>query len=114
MFPEITVTELGEKLKSDEKFILLDVREPDELAQVKIDDARLESAPMSRLASAGPDILSEAVRSQEVPVYVICHHGSRSMQVAGWLIQQGFNNVFNVSGGVDAYARKVDSSIGFY
>lgn len=114
MFPEITVTELSEKLKSVEKFILLDVRELDELALVKINDPRMENAPMSGLASKGLDALSEAVRAQEMPVYVLCHHGSRSMQVTGWLLQQGYKNVINVSGGIDAYARKVDPSIGFY
>jgi len=36
------------------------------------------------------------------------------MQVTGWLIQQGYKNVTNVSGGIDAYARQVDSSVGFY
>jgi rhodanese-related sulfurtransferase len=36
------------------------------------------------------------------------------MQVTGWLIQQGYKNVINVSGGIDAYARKVDSSVGLY
>ena len=50
MFPEITVTELGDKLKSDEKFILLDVRELSELEYAKITDSRLEVTPMSRLA----------------------------------------------------------------
>ena len=114
MLPEITVTELGEKLKSDEKFILLDVRELSELESAKITDSRLEVLPMSRLAREGVSTLSESVRSQEIPVYVLCHHGSRSMQVTGWLIQQGYKNVINVSGGIDAYARKVDSSVGFY
>jgi rhodanese-related sulfurtransferase len=52
MFPEITVTELGEKLKSDEKFILLDIRELSELEYAKITDSRLEVTPMSRLAAA--------------------------------------------------------------
>ncbi len=114
MFPEITVTELAAKLKSDEKFVLLDVRELEELEYAKIEDSRLEVAPMSRLASEGPDALSESVKLQEVPVYIMCHHGTRSMQVTGWLAQQGYKNVFNVSGGIDAYARQVDSSVGFY
>ena len=69
---------------------------------------------MSRLANEGPDALPESIKSQEVPVYIMCHHGSRSMQVAGWLVQQGYKNVSNVSGGINAYARQVDSSIGFY
>jgi rhodanese-related sulfurtransferase len=114
MFPEITVIELGEKLKSDEKFVLLDVRELTELEHAKIADSRLEVTPMSRLASEGPEALPESVKSQEVPVYVMCHHGSRSMQVTGWLTQQGYKNVVNVSGGIDSYARLVDQSVGFY
>ncbi len=114
MFPEITVTQLSEKLKSDEKFILLDVRELPELDQAKVEDNRLEVTPMSRLASEGPAALSESVRAQDVPVYIICHHGSRSAQVTAWLAQQGYKNIFNVQGGIDAYARQVDSSVGFY
>ena len=114
MFPEITVTALGEKLKSDEKFILLDVRELSELDHAKVTDSRLQVTPMSRLAQEGVKALSESVLSQEIPVYVMCHHGNRSMQVTGWLAQQGYKNVVNVSGGIDAYARQVDSSVGFY
>lgn len=114
MLSEITVTELAAKLKSDEKFILLDVRELSELEYAKIEDSRLEVTPMSRLSSEGPSALPESIKSQEVPIYIICHHGSRSMQVTSWLAQQGYKNVFNVSGGIDAYARKVDSAIGFY
>lgn len=114
MFPEITVTELGEKLKSEEKFILLDVRELPELNRANIEDSRLEVTPMSRLAREGVAALSESTQKQEAPVYVICHHGNRSMQVSMWLAQQGFKNVFNVRGGIDEYARKVDSSVGFY
>jgi rhodanese-related sulfurtransferase len=114
MFPEITVTDLSEKLKSEEKFILLDVRELDELNYAKITDTRLEVTPMSRLAQQGPNALSEAVRAQDVPVYVLCHHGSRSAQVTMWLAQQGWKNVVNVRGGIDAYAREVDRSVGLY
>lgn len=114
MFPGITVTELGQKLKSDEKFILLDVRELNELNHAKITDPRLEVAPLSRIAREGLNALSESARAQKIPVCVMCHHGNRSMQVTGWLVQQGFKNVFNVSGGIDEYARRVDSSVGFY
>lgn len=114
MFPEITVTNLAEKLKSNESFILLDVREPSELVRAKISDPRLELLPLSRLANEGIDALSEAARSPDVPVYVICHHGNRSMQVTAWLQQQGYRNILNVRGGIDEYARRVDSSVGLY
>lgn len=114
MNPEITVTELSEKLKSDEKFILLDVRELTELDYAKLTDGRLEVTPMSRLAQEGPEALSESVKAQILPIYVMCHHGNRSMQVTMWLMQQGWKNVFNVRGGIDAYARQVDKSVGLY
>ena len=114
MIPEITVTELGEKIRSEEKFILLDVRELPELAQAKIEDSRLEVLPLSRLANEGVEALPEAVKSQEVPVYILCHHGNRSMQVTTWLMRFDYKNVFNVHGGIDAYALQVDSSVGKY
>ena len=114
MFPEITVTALAEKLKSDEEFILLDVRELSELEHAKITDSRLQVTPMSRLGQEGVKALSEAVQAQQIPVYIMCHHGSRSVQVTGWLLKQGYKNVINVTGGIDEYARKVDSSVGFY
>ncbi len=114
MFPEITVTALAEKLKSDEEFILLDVRELSELDHAKITDSRLQVTPMSRLGQEGVKALSETVQAQQIPVYIMCHHGSRSVQVTGWLLKQGYKNVINVTGGIDEYARKVDSSVGFY
>lgn len=114
MLPEITVTDLDQNLKSDEKFVLLDVREHVELKHARITDERLEVLPLSRLAHEGVNALPESVRSQQIPVYVMCHHGNRSMQVTGWLVSQGYKNVFNVSGGIDEYARRVDSSVGFY
>jgi rhodanese-related sulfurtransferase len=112
--PEITVRELAEKLKSKEQFILLDVREPSELEQAKITDARLEVVPMSRLGSEGTNALSESARSKDAEIYVMCHHGSRSMQVTAWLVSQGWTNIHNVSGGIDAFAQLIDPTIGIY
>jgi rhodanese-related sulfurtransferase len=114
MLPEITVADLSEKLKSQESFILLDVREPHELSYAKITDSRLEVTPLSRLAREGTKALSEPASSQDSTIYVLCHHGNRSSQVTAWLAQQGWTNVFNVRGGIDEYARKVDQSVGFY
>ena len=114
MLPEITVSELSEKLKSQESFILLDVREPHELGYAKLHDNRLEVIPMSRLAREGTKALSEAASSPDATIYVMCHHGNRSAQVTAWLAQQGWSNVFNVRGGIDEYARTVDPAVGFY
>ncbi|HKG53554.1 MAG TPA: rhodanese-like domain-containing protein [Anaerolineales bacterium] len=114
MIPEITVNELSQKLNSEDKFILLDVRELTELDYAKLTDRRLEVTPMSRLAREGLQALSEAATSQDATIYVLCHHGNRSGQVAAWLAQQGWQNVFSVRGGIDEYARNIDNSIGFY
>ncbi|MBV6452756.1 MAG: Sulfurtransferase [Anaerolineales bacterium] len=114
MIPEITTTDLAEKMKSDDQFILLDVRELQELEYAKLTDRRLEVAPMSRLAEVGTDALPESAKSQDAVIYVMCHHGNRSGQVTAWLAQQGWKNVFNVAGGIDDYARRVDASVGRY
>jgi rhodanese-related sulfurtransferase len=114
MIPEITVEELSQKMKTQDKFVLLDVRELFELEQAKLVDDRLEVVPMSRLAREGVNALSDAALNQEGTLYVLCHHGSRSAQVTGWLAAQGWKNVFSVRGGIDAYAHKVDRSVGFY
>jgi rhodanese-related sulfurtransferase len=114
MIPEITVTELSQKINSDEEFILLDVREPHELNFAKVSDSRLEVTPMSSLAREGTDALSDAAKAQDATIYVMCHRGNRSAQVTAWLAQQGWKNVFNVRGGIDEYARMIDQSVGFY
>jgi len=114
MLPEISVTDLSEKLKSQDTFILLDVREPEELGYAKLSDSRLEATPMSLLAREGTKALSTSAQSQDATIYVMCHHGSRSSQVTAWLAQQGWKNVFNVRGGIDAYARTIDPSVGLY
>ena len=114
MIPEITVADLSEKLKSDDTFILLDVREPPELNSARITDSRLQVTPLSRLAREGTKALSESAKLQDSTIYVMCHHGNRSAQVTAWLAQQGWRKVFNVGGGIDEYARRIDSSVGFY
>ncbi len=114
MLPEITVTDLSEELKSQDTFILLDVREPHELEYARLNDARLEVTPMSRLAREGTKALSESAQSTDATLYVMCHHGNRSSQVTAWLAQQGWKNVFNIRGGIDEYARKIDPTVGMY
>jgi len=50
----------------------------------------------------------------EKETVVICHHGIRSRQVAIYLEQQGFNNVINLEGGVQAWAQDVDPTMNKY
>jgi rhodanese-related sulfurtransferase len=114
MIPEITVTELAKKLKTQDQFIVLDVRELHELGYAKLTDGRLEVTPMSRLAQVGPGALPESAKSRDAEIYVMCHHGKRSTDVTRWLLSQGWTNVFNIRGGIDAYAHEIDKTVGFY
>ena len=112
--PEIDVQTLSEKMKSDEDFVLLDVREDDELLRAKIVDRRMVHLPLSRLASQGMAALPGSAQGQGRSVYVLCHHGNRSVQVTRWMLKAGLKNIFNVRGGIDEYARRVDKSVGLY
>ncbi len=114
MIPEITVEDLARKLHSQDPFVLLDVREDLELGLAKITDARLAVRPMSRLVAEGLDALPESARQKQAQIYVVCHHGVRSADVARWLAAQGWTNVFSVAGGIDEYARRIDRSVGIY
>jgi rhodanese-related sulfurtransferase len=112
--PEITVKDLAARLQSEDAFVLLDVREPWEVESARIQDPRLLVVPMSSLGRSGLGALPAAAQSKDAEIMVLCHHGSRSLQVAGWLASQGWTRVFSVAGGIDAYASRIDSSVGSY
>jgi rhodanese-related sulfurtransferase len=105
---QITPVQLDARLKdtSRPQPVLLDVREPWEFQTCHIPGAKL--IPMGEV----PKRLDELEAGSEV--VVICHHGGRSMQVAMFLEKQGFSRVSNLSGGVDAWARTVDSGMPVY
>ena len=86
--------------------VLLDVREPWETQICRIEGSEL--MPMQTL----PGRLSEL--DPDRPVVCICHHGGRSMQVAMFLTRQGFKDAYNLTGGVDAWARQVDTAMPTY
>jgi len=112
--PEIDVNQLANKLGSSDPFVLLDVREAWELDVAMIVDDRLKVVPTSRLAQLGVSALPDDVQQKDAEILVICHHGVRSAQVTQWLLQRGWTNVVSVRGGIDAYAKQIDSSVGKY
>lgn len=111
--PDMTPQELAARLTAPEPPIVLDVREPFELLRAKL-HAEVALAPLSELAADGPDALPAAAQDKAAEIVVLCHHGNRSMQVAMWLRQQGWENVYNLAGGIHAYALQVDRSVGVY
>jgi sulfur-carrier protein adenylyltransferase/sulfurtransferase len=85
---------------------LIDVREPYEWQIARIEGARL--LPLGRLAAG----LSTLPRDREVVVY--CHHGSRSRAAGEFLVAQGFDTVWNLTGGIDRWSTEVDPSVTQY
>nr|XP_023928227.1 rhodanese-like/PpiC domain-containing protein 12, chloroplastic isoform X1 [Quercus suber]POE91086.1 rhodanese-like/ppic domain-containing protein 12, chloroplastic [Quercus suber] len=89
---------------------LIDVREPDEVARASLPGFQV--FPLQQFGIWGPEITTKLDPQKDT--YVMCHHGMRSLQVAKWLQTQGFKRIFNVSGGIHAYAVKADQSIPTY
>ena len=112
--PEISVTDVAKKLQEDETFVLLDVREMDELQWAKIDDERVVKLPLSILSQELLDAIPDEIKGKDTEVVVFCHTGVRSAQVTGWFRQQGWTDVLNMTGGIDEYAVRVDPSVGRY
>ena len=86
--------------------LILDVREKWEYDVCHIPQARL--IPMQEV----PARISEL--PDDADIVVMCHHGARSLQVANYLAQAGRTRVFNLSGGVAAWAELVDPAMPRY
>ncbi len=91
---------------SRERPLLLDVREPWEFATCRLDGSL--PMPMNEV----PKRFDEVDLDQ--PIVCICHHGARSMQVAAFLATRGASDVYNLTGGVAAWARQVDAAFPTY
>ncbi|TKY57134.1 Rhodanese/PpiC domain-containing protein 12 [Spatholobus suberectus] len=89
---------------------LIDVREPEEVAKASLPGFTV--LPLRQFGSWGPEITTKFDPQKDT--YVMCHHGMRSLQVAKWLQSQGFRKVYNLSGGIHAYAVQVDQSVPTY
>jgi len=102
---EISVEELNKKLDSGEKPFLLDVREPVEHQIASIGGLLI---PLRQV----PERVSELDANQEIIVY--CHTGSRSGRAVAFLHDQGFKNVKNLVGGIEAWSLRIDTKVPRY
>jgi len=102
----ITSVELKTKLDAGEKPVLLDVREAWEYALCSIEGSINISMPNI------DQMLNELKADDET--IVICHHGMRSFQVGNYLEGKGFNQIANLEGGVDVWAKTVDAEMAQY
>jgi len=102
---EISAPALDAMRASGAAFELVDVRTHDERAIAAIDGSRL-------LDQACHDALLQ--HDRDTPIVFMCHHGIRSRQAAEYFQHQGFTNLYNLSGGIDAWSALVDPSVPRY
>lgn len=114
MLKEIEPTEVYKNISSNQNFTILDIREYWEVETVSLKDPRVVILPMSIIGQKLHEAFPAELRDPEMQIVVMCHHGSRSASVAMWMSQNGWNNVWSLAGGIDAYAAEVDPTIGYY
>jgi sulfur-carrier protein adenylyltransferase/sulfurtransferase len=103
---ELTPRDLAERLRRGDAVDLIDVREPYEWRIARIEGARL--IPLGRIGASVPEL------PRDRPIVLYCHHGVRSRAACEFLVAQGFDAVWNLSGGIDQWSADVDSSVPTY
>ncbi len=106
MIQQLTPAQLKERLARGPAPVILDVREPWEVAVCALPGAR--HIPMREIPAHTDDLPRDA------DVVVVCHHGVRSQYVAGFLERLGFERLYNLAGGIDAWARDVEPTMAKY
>lgn len=102
----ITASELNQALQNKQAYTLLDIRQPEEIEICQIDNSL--HIPMADIPNKKDEL------NEDDAIVVICHHGMRSAQVAMFLDQSGFSNITNLTGGIDAWATEVDTTMQRY
>ena len=97
---------LQEWRDAKKKFVLVDVREPNEWEIAHIEGAKL--IPLGQIAAR----VNELDSADEIVLQ--CHHGSRSARAQAALAKFGFKKTYNLMGGIDAWATEVETSMPRY
>jgi rhodanese-related sulfurtransferase len=103
---EISVSELSRKHNAGEDFVLLDVREPDELA--------IASIPWALAIPMGDVPVRFEELPKDKPIAVLCHGGTRSGRVTKFLNENGYPNAVNVAGGIRDWSLTIDPTVPEY
>jgi sulfur-carrier protein adenylyltransferase/sulfurtransferase len=103
---EISVAELAKKHRDGEDFLLLDVREPDEL--------EIASIPWATVIPMGDVPVRLAELPKDKTIAVLCHGGTRSGRVTKFLNENGYPAAVNVAGGIRAWSTEIDPTVPSY
>jgi rhodanese domain protein len=103
---QLSPAELQRWRQDGKAFLLLDVRTDEETAVCTLPDS--VHIPMNLIP----------LRSNELPdglpIVVYCHHGIRSLHTAMYLADAGFETLYNLQGGIDAWAAQIDENMARY
>lgn len=106
--PEVAAAEVRDALDRGDEFLLLDVREPDEVTTAQIEGSR--GLPLGELETRMDELASWRQRR----IVVHCHTGARSARACQALRAAGFRNVANLAGGIEAWSLTVDPDVPRY
>lgn len=101
---QITVTDF-KNIKDDKEIVLLDVRTEEEWEIANISGLLM---PLDQIGKRYGEL------DKTKAIYCLCHHGVRSQHAQQFLVSMGFENVYNIIGGIDAWSHHVDPSISIY
>ncbi|KAF5839900.1 parvulin-type peptidyl-prolyl cis-trans isomerase [Dunaliella salina] len=111
MYPQELAEIMQNPAALEEGIQFIDVREEWEHEEANL-GPRFKLMPLSQASKWIPTVTQELDPSKHT--VCLCHHGIRSMQMSNFLVQQGFQQVSNVVGGIDAYSKNVDPSVPEY
>jgi rhodanese-related sulfurtransferase len=103
---QISAKDLQVKLTGNNPPVLLDVREQNEFEFANIKGSL--HIPLNQIAQRITEIHTEQ------GCVVICHHGMRSQQATNFLVHSGLSNIYNLSGGIDAWSVGCDNTVSRY
>ena len=113
--PEVSVHDVVDKQQQGTEFLLIDVREPNELELASLPVGEFINLPLKELRERRLDALPQALsQNKDADVVLFCHKGLRSAQVTVFLRQQGWSNAVSMAGGIEAWAEEIDESVGKY
>ena len=106
MIKSISPKDAKKLIEQNSSLKLIDVREPWEHNRAKLENSQL--IPLKEF----PNHIDKFELKDSFLIY--CHHGTRSFYACAYMMQQGFKEVYNLEGGIDAWSRQVDNSIPKY
>lgn len=113
---QLSVLDLAQMLTPDNPSqpVIIDVREPWEVEIAQLPGSVF--IPMGEIPARAEDLKQDLKLDEGLdrPIVCLCHHGMRSMQVAVFLERFGHENIYNLTGGIHAWANQVDINCATY